>query len=577
MLHRTSPLGQASFQGGIMSRLIGDKDSADFYKRLGNIANSARLASAFQEGPIRGLREGLDIGVKKLMGSTLRGTGGAFNALSGGLIGLFGRAFKSVGHAAGGEDLGAVLGESIGGAVPKASLLSRGLGVINSTLSATGRIGSAAMDALAAGMNGVARRGVLVAGIAGGLVGLLSSAAGIDLRSITSRIMNVQSFATGASDLSKQKGTGIGTADVASAKALQKSMDRMGASVQVLWAQIGAAVAPIVTKSLDGISRLIQGTARWAQANRPLIASLFEITTRIFGIATVATITSKAVGVLAGTLTALTGGPLTMAATALAIGAGLWLLWSESGHKAITWVQENFGGLLKTFDQSWTGIINAIGSGRLELAAKIAWTGVKLSFLEMLKGLGGSWNDFQKIWFKSIYVVGDVWDNVFARIKRGWLGAQTFLAKGIAILLGVLEGKTAAQRQQVIDELNKEDKAGGAKIEKERADSVAKRQKQLEEDLAKLGGGDQGEIDRLRSQLNSLTAQAKLGADSPLKDFSLEKTKQGINPVGTFSANAVRGLAGGGPLDKIQENTKQTAVAIKKLEQKYKPNRMVFG
>lgn len=567
MVHRTSPLGQAAFRGGLFSQLIGDEAGTQFYAKLGRIANAARVADAFQQGPIQGLREALDVGVKRGLTMTLGGAARGFNALSGGILGLFARTFKAIGHAAGGGDLGTVLAESANGAVPKVSLLARTVTGVGTAFNKAWSLGRSALDSFRQGIDSLSHRGMVIAGVAGSLVGLMSAAAGIDLRSITSRLMNIQSFASGAKDLQKGKGTGISTADVTQAKALQKSMDRMGDSIQVLWAQVGAAVAPIVTKSLDGISRLVQGTASWAQANRPLIASLFEVARRIFTIATVSTIAAKAIGLMSGLLAALGGGPMSFVAVALATGIGLWLAWTESGQKAVGWLQERFGQLVKTFDTAWTGIINAISAGRIELAAKIAWAGIKLAFLETIKALGGSWSGFQALWTKSVYLIGDVWDRVFARVKKGWNNAQNFLAKGISVLLGMLEGKSAAQRQQAIDILEQDRQHEETKVDKEMKASIAQRQKQLEEDLAKLPAGDQAEIDRLRQQLQDLTDRARAAAaDSPLKDFDLKKVSQGIHTQGTFNAASVRSLASGGPMDQIAKNTKKTATHAEAIQ-----------
>lgn len=251
-------------------------------------------------------------------------------------------------------------------------------------------------------------------------------------------------------------------------------------------------------------------------------------------------------------------------AVALAAGAGIWLYWSGNGAKAMKFLQERFGALFKDFKTGWDGIIDAIGTGRLELAANIAFVGVKLAFLDVIKALGGSWTDFQKLWFKSVHLVGDVWDSVFARIRKGWLGAQNFLSKGIAYLLGRIEGKSAAEIAQVQSILEEDGRKEQSKVDSELEASLKRRQAELEAQLASLPASDQAEIDRLRAQLAQLTKEAKVGSGTPLLNFGL-KTPNSVHTAGTFNALAIRGVSSGGPLNEIAKATKETAKNTKTI------------
>lgn len=393
-----------------------------------------------------------------------------------------------------------------------------------------------------------------------------------------------KSYADNAPELSRRAGSGINAAEVRQARELKTAFSTLGVSIQIAWAQIGAAVAPVLKDTLLGISQIVQGVSRWVQNNRPLIASAFEIAKSVAAWSAGLFVAAKALGlVVAGV--ALFASPLGALVAAVAAGTAAWLTWSSSGQRAfagvrdtvqstIGWLQERFGALYKDFQTAWKGIVAAVSKGDLAKAGEIAWVSLKLTFFEAVKAMGGNWNAFYGTFLKTISLIGDAWDVLWTRLKQGWRSAQTFLAKGIAVLLGVLEGKTATERQQVLDELDRmqadENKADESALQKK----LIERQNALTEALAELPANDQVRIDQLRAQLEALTAEASEGSPTGPKEYQ-EFLR--MPTAGTFNAAAAQSLQGGTALDAIKKNTADTARNTKEIASARQPDPVRFA
>lgn len=320
--------------------------------------------------------------------------------------------------------------------------------------------------------------------------------------------------------LSQLPKTGISAEDVRAAKVLEVAMSTLSTSVSAAWAQISAATAPVLTEILNGISAIVQGITKWLSD------------------------------------------------------------WRKNNAETV-------GGILKDFKTAWGGIVAAVSSGDLATAGEIAWITLKLKFLEAVQAMGVSWTGFQKMYLDTISLIGDAWDLLWTRVvqgfdiamnklRNGWTGTQTFLAKGIAVLMGLLEGKTAEERQQVVDEIDAEQRrnveqrnADLAARNTEREDAlqqrITERAKALADAVAALPTDD-ARLNDLRARLESLAQEARANAPGGGRPQLYQPT---VATAGTFNAAAIRGIAGGGgPLDKIAKSTEETAKHTKKLANK---------
>ncbi|TXI10630.1 MAG: phage tail tape measure protein [Rhizobium sp.] len=434
----------------------------------------------------------------------------------------------------------------------------------------------------AKGLAVVSTASVAATGAAVGVVGGFISAA--------------KSFEQNAERLSRLPKTGISSEDLKSARQLRLAMSTLSTSITAAWAQVGAAVAPVVTKVINWASKIVQGFTRWAASNRQLIATTAQMAVRIAAWSAAIFVAVKGLVLIGGIVAFLVANPLVGLIAALVAGVAAWLSFTSSGQAAfggikgyvgsvVAWLQERFGALYKDFQTAWSGIVAAVSKGDLSTAAEIVWLTLKLAFFETVKALGGNWNKFYSAYLKTVALIGDAWDFLFTRItqgfdiaftklKQGWRGTQTFLAKGISYIIGVIEGKTAEERQQVFNTLNQMHEEETAKSNTELEDrvkaqeakmkkSMAARAKALQKELDSLPASDQQRINQLRQQLQSLATQAAEGSPDKPQFYA----PRNIATAGTFNAAAIRGVAGGNVMDEIKVNTKETAKNTKATAQ----------
>lgn len=452
-------------------------------------------------------------------------------------------------------------------------------------------VGKAAGNAFSKSISILSKTSLRVAGGAGAAIGAMVSAG--------------RSFADNAPELARRPGSGIGSAELRSARELKTAFSTLAVSIQIAWAQVGAAVAPVLKSTLDGLSLIVQGVSRWVQNNRPLIASAFEIAKSVAAWAAGLFVAAKALGlVVAGV--ALFASPLTALVAAIAAGTAAWLAWSSSGQRAfgsvrdtvqgtIGWLQERFGALYADFGKAWGGIVAAVSKGDLATAGELAWVTLKLTFFEAIKAMGLNWNSFYKTYLDTIALIGDAWDTLwtrlhqgwnwaFTQLRHGWVSTQNFLSKGISTLMGLIEGKTAAERDavwQTLDQMAAADhasaeatmKQANAGLETQLTEKINKRAADLAKAISELPESDQARIDELRARLTALTETAKEGSPTAPQQYR-ELTR--MPTAGTFNAAAAMSLQGGTALDAIKKNTGDTAKHTKIMSQR-QPDPVVWG
>ena len=553
--------GKSAARGQWVTAITGDKDAHKFYTEARAVADGAIVAAAYSKSFISGIETRLKIGGRRAVSSGLAGLGSLANTLSMGALGAV-------------ANVGRGVARSIG-------VLPKLIDQVGTSAASTRSPLKVLTDGLNAAANGakrlfgqIAGKGAILAGLAGSVVGMGSIAAGFDMRSIGDRLMNSKSFAKGASDLEKRGNALVSSADVEKANALKHAMETLFQAGEAAWAQIGAALAPIMTESLTATAQWVAGLAKWLSANRDLAASIFRVSLRIFQIATAVSVVAKIGAILAPAL-ALVLTPLGAIAVALTGGVALWAWWSGSGGKAIAWLTARFGSVASIFGQSWKGIIDAVSSGDLGLAGQIACAGLELAFLETIRALGGSWTKFQSFWFQTVSLIGDAWDVVLTRFQTGWRSAQNGVAKGITYLLGLLEWRDVAEELKTLDKMAAHD---NKQTNKRHDDSMAKRAAKLQKQLAELQASDTKKIEELRAELARLTKRAAAAREATPAFDAVDppgKIKESAI-TGTFNAMATVGMGNGSVMYDIRNATKKTAEMLQKIRE-MKQQGYVFG
>ena len=220
----------------------------------------------------------------------------------------------------------------------------------------------------------------------------------------------------------KQLGLSLSQADANAAAKLGDSFNRIARTGKAAFLELGAAVAPAVSRIADRIAVIVTRIVKWAKENRGLVLTVAGVATAIAGIGAAATSAGfvliglgsaiSAIGAIAGTIGAAVGAILTpvglIASGVVAIGGAIAYVANQAGllQPVFRFLQESFGRVFKTASVAIGGIINALSSGQFGQAAGIAWAGVKLASLQgaqqVLRGIEGLWNNAGVITIKFL-------------------------------------------------------------------------------------------------------------------------------------------------------------------------------
>lgn len=107
--------------------------------------------------------------------------------------------------------------------------------------------------------------------------------------------------------------------------------------------------------------------------------------------------------------------PIGLVTAALAVGAGMWIYYSGAGGKAIEWFTRTIQQLREYIQPAIDGVTDAIKAGNIELAVKIVWAQIQLSFAE------GSL-EIRKIWSNAINFVADTFSILWQSFEEATAG-----------------------------------------------------------------------------------------------------------------------------------------------------------
>lgn len=212
--------------------------------------------------------------------------------------------------------------------------------------------------------------------------------------------------------------------EVRAAEALTDAMNRLKRSISTAKNLIGSALAEPLTIVSTTMAQVAAIAGRWIRENRQLFAglaaggvALVAIGGAIGAVGVAATIGSIALGGLLtlfgafSTVVAAVVSPLGLVITALAAGAIAWAKWTAGGRSFVEFAKRSFVGVLDIVRDTLGGVYDALAGGDLELAGKIAFTGLKLVFAEGINAIanliGGAEGDGIRAAFKQL-MTGDM-------------------------------------------------------------------------------------------------------------------------------------------------------------------------
>lgn len=201
--------------------------------------------------------------------------------------------------------------------------------------------------------------------------------------------------------------------------------------------QIGSALAGAVLKGAKAVTTIVVGIGKWVKDNQGVVVTVAAVGAGIVAAGAAITalgVTIVGVGAVLGGLSTILGGigaaltfllsPLGLVAAALTAVA--WAKWAGGAKQAAATVASVLAPLGKTVTDTLQGIADALSSGNLALAGKVAMAGLQAALLQGVAGIstavGGAMGDFIGT-IGTQLIKGDlegVWATICAGLQNEW-------------------------------------------------------------------------------------------------------------------------------------------------------------
>ena len=235
------------------------------------------------------------------------------------------------------------------------------------------------------------------------------------------------------------------------------------------------------------------------------------------------------VGLLVSALMALTT-PLGLIVLAIGGLAAAWRTQTESGKQFAVDIGSLFGEIAGTAKEAWSGIVDAVKAGDLELAGKIACKGLQVVFLELTNFLTKYWNKFKDHFLDS-------WKLIVTGIADDMIKMPGFFGTLASVEEAVGMNESAALDRNAAEMLRKDPAAVRRELFKGHAEddraSQASRAADMKASLDALAAA--------KAELSGLNGKAKVKAGNPMKDHIKEEADKAAAAMKGVMADAVKG------------------------------------
>jgi len=253
--------------------------------------------------------------------------------------------------------------------------------------------------------------------------------------------------------------------EVQQAEEFHVAMELMAKSTKSLSYALGGALMPLLREKTAKVIQITLGVRDWIKKNSDLVVSVFKVAAGVLAagaglvvLGTVITGLGKAFGILRTVITfpvtafkalfAILGlllSPTALLATAV-LGLGAYFLYASGAiGKAVDWLKGGFATLKDDATKSFDAIGKALASGRIDLAAKVLWTGLKVEFLRGQEQVRLAWSGF---WLGLQLFVSETWTGLQRIVIEGW---HLVSLAGINAMDGLIKG--AARIKQTFKDL----------------------------------------------------------------------------------------------------------------------------
>jgi undecaprenyl pyrophosphate synthase len=114
---------------------------------------------------------------------------------------------------------------------------------------------------------------------------------------------------------------------------------------------------------------------------------------------------------------------------------------AQRGWQALSLMLEGFAPIIQAAKDTFGGIVDALTSGDMSLAARVMWASLKAAWLEGTAGLNREW-----LAWKSGFI--QVFADAMAALKSAWASTQNWLSNGIIELMGMIDSSINVEAVQ---------------------------------------------------------------------------------------------------------------------------------
>lgn len=230
-------------------------------------------------------------------------------------------------------------------------------------------------------------------------------------------------------------------ADADQAAILTDKMTDLWKTVKMAVFHIGAGLAPMITKAAEKMREWTTIALKWIKNHRDVIKIVAKVALGILGLGVALLILSGPLtlaaagisglllvaGVLQGVLAFLVS-PLGLIAGALVLVTHATGNLTKVTKQAGSIVKESWDGIKKAATTAFGGVTDALMSGEWQLAAEIAFLGIKSAWLSGIRPLREAWIGFQGWWESMILGMGTF-------LMKEWNKAINDMAEGIFVIM----------------------------------------------------------------------------------------------------------------------------------------------
>ncbi|OHB58786.1 MAG: hypothetical protein A2Y12_00090 [Planctomycetes bacterium GWF2_42_9] len=253
----------------------------------------------------------------------------------------------------------------------------------------------------------------------------------------------------------KRLGLVLSSEDAASAEELNDALNRMWRTIKMSFANIGAAIAPIITDLSNKIAVIVGKISNWIKENRGLVRMVLYLAASLvaaggafvaFGYAMI--FVSKAIAVIRTGFSAIRTAlmflmsPIGMIITAVTALTGVFLYFTGYGGQLLNWLGGCFNTLRTDATNAIGGITAALANGDIGTAAKIAFLFLKMEWLRAKEWMLGYWHSIKlfiaEIWYALVYSIAVAWYATVYGIEVAFAETAAFIqrtwARAVALL-----------------------------------------------------------------------------------------------------------------------------------------------